>query len=101
MSIEAMKEALEVMKNIQLFDKEDLYGLGYDIDVLSKAIAQAEQAQPVAYQVRTRPTWDNQHGWSKWRLCEENKLCDFKHTSALYGWEYEVRALYENPKLTD
>jgi 5S rRNA maturation endonuclease (ribonuclease M5) len=49
MSIEAMKEALEVMKNIQFFDKEDLYGLGYDIDVLSKAIAQAEQAQPVAW----------------------------------------------------
>lgn len=52
--IEAAEQALE---NAKAYDKEDLFGFDEDIDALRTAIANAQQAEPVA--------------WMYWQSCRQ------------------------------
>jgi len=65
-------------------------------DELRAKIKAMEQQEPVAWQTRTRPTW-NDGTWGQWRKCSEEYAQDIKKTPLLHDWLYEARALYALP----
>ena len=67
-----------------------------EIDALRAKIERMERQEPVVWQVRSRPTW-NDGPWSEWRKCSEGSAQDIKNTPLLHDWHYEVRALYALP----
>ena len=64
-----------------------------EIDALRAKIAAMEKQEPVAWQTRTRPAW-NDGTWGPWRKCSKEYAEDIKKTPSLHDWLYEARALY-------
>lgn len=64
------------------------------IDELAAALAAPQLA--VAWQYRTKPTWDDRIGWGEWQLCRECNYQDYLKAAKREGmdWVYETRALY-------
>lgn len=60
---------------------------------LRAKIAEMEKQEPVAWQTRTRPAW-NDGTWGPWRKCSKEYAEDIKKTPSLHDWLYEARALY-------
>ena len=60
---------------------------------LRAKIEQMEKQEPVAWQTRTRPAW-NDGTWGPWRKCSKEYAEDIKKTPSLHDWLYEARALY-------
>ena len=76
-----------------------------DISAVTKALRaalttpQQEAQEPVAWQRRTRPTWDGDNRpWSHWEPCTKGQAEDCWKTPLLHDWAYEARALYTVPK---
>lgn len=65
-------------------------------DILRAKIAEMEKQEPVAWQTRTRPAW-NDGTWGPWRKCSKEYAEDIKKTPSLHDWLYEARALYALP----
>ena len=65
-------------------------------DALRAKIEAMERQEPVGWQTRTRPAW-NDGTWGAWRKCSEEYAEDIKKTPLLYDWLYEARALYALP----
>lgn len=63
---------------------------------LRAKIAEMEKQEPVTWQTRTRPAW-NDGTWGPWRKCSEEYAEDIKNTPLLHDWLYEARALYALP----
>ena len=63
---------------------------------LEAKIAEMEKQEPVEWQARTRPTW-NDGTWGQWSKCSEGHAQDIKKTPLLHDWLYEARALYALP----
>ena len=63
---------------------------------LEAKVAEMEQQEPVEWQARTRPTW-NDGTWGQWSKCSEGHAQDIKKTPLLHDWLYEARALYALP----
>ena len=63
---------------------------------LQAKIERMERQEPVAWQTRTRPAW-NDGTWGQWRKCSEEYAQDIKKTPLLHDWLYEARALYAQP----
>lgn len=62
---------------------------------------QQEAQEPVAWQSRTRPTWEgNTSPWSPWKPCTKEQAEDCWKTRLLNGWAYQARALYTAPQPT-
>ena len=62
-------------------------------EALRTKIARMERQEPVAWQTRTRPAW-NDGTWGPWRKCSKEYAEDIKKTPSLHDWLYEARALY-------
>ena len=60
---------------------------------LEAKIEAMERQEPVAWQTRTRPAW-NDGTWGPWRKCSKEYAEDIKKTPSLHDWLYEARALY-------
>lgn len=73
-------------------------------EALQQATAEdsaAQGAAPVAWQHRTRPTWDGSSNlWSPWEPCTKAQAEDCWKTPLLHGWAYEARALYTETQPT-
>ena len=67
-----------------------------EIEALRAKIEAMERQEPVAWQTRTRSTW-NDGTWGQWRKCSEEYAQDIKKTPLLHDWLYEARALYALP----
>lgn len=67
-----------------------------EITRLRAKIAEMERQEPVEWQARTRPTW-NDGTWGQWSKCSEGYAQDIKKTPLLHDWLYEARALYALP----
>jgi hypothetical protein len=65
-------------------------------DALRAKIEEMEQQEPVEWQTRTIPAW-NDGTWGPWRKCSEEYAEDIKKTPLLHDWLYEARALYALP----
>ena len=65
-------------------------------DVLKAKIERMEKQEPVTWQTRTRPAW-NDGTWGPWRKCSEEYAEDIKKTPLLHDWLYEARTLYTLP----
>lgn len=63
---------------------------------LRTKIEAMEKQEPVEWQTRTRPAW-NDGTWGPWRKCSEEYAEDIKKTPLLHDWLYEARALYALP----
>ena len=63
---------------------------------LRAKVAEMEQQEPVMWQTRTRPAW-NDGTWGPWRKCSEEYAEDIKKTPLLHDWLYEARTLYTLP----
>lgn len=63
---------------------------------LRAKITEMERQEPVAWQTRTRPAW-NDGTWGPWRKCSKEYAEDIKKTPSLHDWLYEARALYALP----
>ena len=63
---------------------------------LRAKVAEMGQQEPVAWQTRTRPAW-NDGTWGPWRKCSKEYAEDIKKTPSLHDWLYEARALYALP----
>ena len=74
----------------------DLNRVGHENDALRVKIEQMEKQEPIEWQTRTRPAW-NDGTWGPWRKCSEEYAEDIKKTPLLYDWLYEARALYALP----
>ncbi|WP_321953157.1 hypothetical protein [Paraburkholderia bannensis] len=53
--------------------------------------------EPILWQSRTKPTWDENHPWTAWEECSAESAADFQKTPTLHDWQFEVRALYAAP----
>lgn len=58
----------------------------------SFADEQRHEAVAKKWEMRTRPTWDEEHPWTEWIECSESAARGYMGTSILNDWEYEVRA---------
>ena len=65
-------------------------------DTLRTKIEAMEKQEPVDWQSRSRPTW-NDGTWGQWSKCSEEYAQDIKKTPLLHDWLYEARALYALP----
>jgi len=57
----------------------------------------AQQQEPVEYQYRTRPTWDERRGWSEWIKCSPESYEDYIKSPVVNDWAHEARKLYAAP----
>ena len=95
-------EPWEVM-NGRLIGDKFVFSLAVELDealkerdALRAKIETMEKQEPVWWQARTRPTW-NDGTWLQWRKCSEGYAQDIKKTPLLHDWLYEARALYALP----
>ena len=65
-------------------------------DAMRAKIEAMEKQEPVDWQSRSRPTW-NDGTWGQWSKCSEEYAQDIKKTPLLHDWLYEARALYTLP----
>ena len=65
-------------------------------DALRARIEEMERQEPVEWQSRTRPVW-NDGTWTQWSQCSKGYAEDIKKTPLLHDWLYETRALYTLP----
>ena len=72
---------------------DDMNLLRNNNTALRAKIAEMERQEPVAWQTRTRPAW-NDGTWGPWRKCSKEYAEDIKKTPSLHDWLYEARALY-------
>ncbi len=56
----------------------------------------APEPEPVAWQSRMRPDWE-ENGWTQWKDCPKEQADNFCKTPRLHDWVYEARALYTAP----
>jgi hypothetical protein len=56
----------------------------------------APEPEPVAWQSRMRPDWE-ENGWTQWKECPKEQADDFWKVLYLHDWVYEARALYTAP----
>jgi hypothetical protein len=56
----------------------------------------APELEPVAWQSRMRPDWE-ENGWTPWKDCSKEYADNFWETPRLNDWLYEARALYTAP----
>ena len=68
----------------------------HERDALRAKVEAMERQEPVWWQTRTRPTW-NDGTWGPWRKCSEEYAQDIQKTPLLHDWLYEARALYALP----
>ena len=61
-------------------------------DKIDELLAQQE---PVVWQYRTKPNWQEQ--WSNWENCRKEAYEDYKRVPLLHDWLYETRPLYISP----
>ena len=74
----------------------ELNAVAKERDALRAKIKQMEKQEPVEWQARTRPAW-NDGTWGPWRKCSEEYAEDIKKTPLLHDWLYEARTLYTLP----
>ena len=74
----------------------ELNAVAKERDALRAKIKQMEKQEPVEWQARTRPAW-NDGTWGPWRKCSEEYAEDIKNTPLLHDWLYEARTLYTLP----
>ena len=65
-------------------------------DDLKAKIAEMERQEPVEWQSRTRPVW-NDRMWTQWSKCSEGCAKDIMNASLVNDWIYEARPLYALP----
>ena len=101
--IERLAARLEAAEKERDFAKAEIARLHDDIreltderDTLRAKIEAMERQEPVGWQTRTRPAW-NDGTWGAWRKCSEEYAEDIKKTPSLHDWLYEARALYALP----
>lgn len=58
-----------------------------------QAAQPALPAEPLEYQYRTKPDWDERHPWTDWTRCTEGQYEDYKRAPNVNNWLYETRAL--------
>ncbi len=61
-----------------------------------RAKLSAPEPEPVAWQSRMRPDWE-ENGWTQWKDCPKEQADNFWKTPRLHDWVYEARALYTAP----
>jgi hypothetical protein len=54
-----------------------------------------EQGEPVAWQYRMRPDWEDR--WQGWVDCSKEAYRNMARVPLLHDWHYEVRALFTHP----
>ena len=103
--IERLRAELDNIKQVEFQRRVEKVAEGWrgkcdrlekERDALRAKIAQMEKQEPVEWQTRTRPAW-NDGTWGPWRRCSEEYAEDIKKTPLLHDWLYEARALYALP----
>lgn len=97
-------DALHAMENAMLdrgvhTDPEHPYRQALNFACTARNALRAaleQQAEPVQYEMRMRPTWEA-NSWSNWQKCSKESAGDYIKTPKLHDWLYEVRALYTSP----
>ena len=87
---------VEYLGNLKKSYEELIGELQDERDALRIKIEEMEKQEPVEWQTRTRPAW-NDGTWGPWRRCSEEYAEDIKKTPLLHDWLYEARALYALP----
>lgn len=64
---------------------------------IEEVITALQAAEPVVYQRRMRPTWDNKRPWTAWEDCSKETYDDCLRVPSLHDWEHQVRALFTLP----
>lgn len=94
--LEAAEKELAELRSSMKFRTSLIGRTEAERDALRAKIEQMEQQEPVGWQTRTRPTW-NDGTWGQWSECSEEYAQDIKKTPLLHDWLYEARALYALP----
>ena len=97
-------DALHAMENAMLdrgvhTDPEHPYRQALNFACTARNALRAaleQQAEPVQYEMRMRPTWEA-NSWSDWQKCSKESAGDYIKTPKLHDWLYEVRAIYTSP----
>ena len=66
------------------------------IKALRAKITEVERQEPVEWQSRTRPVWNNGM-WTQWSKCSEGYAKDIMKAPLVDDWMYEARPLYALP----
>lgn len=72
---------------------------GMSITTLVDELASVKQLkpEPVAWQSRMRPDWE-ENGWTQWKDCPKEQADNLWKVPHLHDWVYEARALYAAPQ---
>ena len=92
LSRETVQQVLDALKRYQV-KRQDFDRFADEVSLLEVALAQPAQ-EPVAWQYRTRPLWDNTIRFSDWVYCIKYVFDDYTRRPVLHEWQYETRALY-------
>ena len=98
----AIDAAVEMIERLEAAEKEReefkraCFGHISDNSLLRAKIEQMERQEPVEWQSRTRPTW-NDGTWTQWSKCSEGYAKDIMKSSLVQDWIYEARPLYALP----
>jgi hypothetical protein len=79
----------------ELSDWIDAY-LDRSSDFIYSQPKQEPEQEPVAWQYRTKPNWQDGF-WSGWEDCSKESYEDYKSQPNLHDWVYEARKLYTSP----
>lgn len=67
-------------------------------EIAEHRAAKVEQGEPVAWQYRMRPDWEDR--WQGWVDCSKEAYRNMARVPLLHDWHYEVRALFTHPVRT-
>lgn len=90
--IERIDAVLELWQGVTVLP-DDIYLL----QDCKAALTQQQEAEPVVYQGRMRPGWDERGIWAQWENCSKGTFEDYKRVPINCDWHFESRALYEHP----
>jgi len=92
------EEAQQLLEVFELFleEAEDVTTLEDNLVKMLRARLSAPEPEPVAWQSRMRPDWE-ENGWTQWKDCPKEQADNFWKTPRLHDWVYEARALYTAP----
>ncbi len=92
------EEAQQLLEVFELFleEAEDVTTLEDNLVKMLRARLSAPEPEPVAWQSRMRPDWE-ENGWTQWKDCPKEQADNFWKTLRLHDWVYEARALYTAP----
>ena len=92
------EEAQQLLEVFELFleEAEDVTTLEDNLVKMLRARLSAPEPEPVAWQSRMRPDWE-ENGWTQWKDCPKEQADNFWKTLRLHDWVYEARALDTAP----